>query len=328
MNIQVLERELLQALRGRLSQATLSTKLGFSYNQYYRWERGLVKISWPEFIRVCRVLKIDLKDVCERFLSCAIDDKGLHNILLFLVKNVPLETLTRDLKRPRRTLQRWLSGESQPDLGDILLAMYKTSNWLLEFIDDLVSGRELPSFAAEIAARRQERSFHFKFPEFAGLVRCLELYDYEVAKTHSDDYLAKKSGLTVPLVRKLLAEALKLGILSKNKGKYHVVNKALSTIGNVEGRRKIYAHWTNRVATAIDKADHFYSPDLKTSYLVFTTNAVTSEKLRNIANDYYLAVINALMSDENRTGHSPLDRVMLMQMNLMNLHQTSTPRKP
>lgn len=59
-------RELVRAVRGKLSQAQLNRKLGYETNQLYRWEAGKRSISWVNFEKLTRACKVDLRKVLKR----------------------------------------------------------------------------------------------------------------------------------------------------------------------------------------------------------------------------------------------------------------------
>ena len=45
--------DLLKLIRGKRSQQQMNDRLGHSFNQSYRWEKGITKISWPGFVEYC-----------------------------------------------------------------------------------------------------------------------------------------------------------------------------------------------------------------------------------------------------------------------------------
>ena len=60
MNFNLLREQLLKAVRGPISQADISQKLGFSFNQVYRWEKGITKITWCQFAKLAKACNIDI----------------------------------------------------------------------------------------------------------------------------------------------------------------------------------------------------------------------------------------------------------------------------
>jgi len=322
MNFEILLQDFLKALRGAVSQTEISYRLGYRYNQYYRWERSLVRLSWPEFTRVCRCLNVDIEGGLCRFFGWDAADCDLQNIFYLFAHSLPISQIAHDLQRSRRTIQRWLHRDSQPDLIDILKIINMVSNGLPELLDYLVKGNRIPSLSKELAARRTERKFHIKHPEFAGLIRCLELNEYEQSKHHSHGFVSKKSGLTEAEVRSLLVKATKLGILVKSRGKYKITNQSLSTGGDSESRKRILAYWLNRETEAIKKSKQLGTQNLTSSYLIFSTNSTVHNKIRRLTTEYYQNLLNTLMSTDNQSIACPLDRVLLIHLTLMNLEQS------
>src|SRR4051812_46163024 len=62
-----IDREIVKALRGRRSQATLSRMLGYTFNQIYLWETGRRKIHWSDFSALCKVLNRPLDELIVQF---------------------------------------------------------------------------------------------------------------------------------------------------------------------------------------------------------------------------------------------------------------------
>lgn len=319
MNFQQLQMELVRALRGTLSQQELSAKLGFRFNQVYRWESGQLNIRWKDFLSVCNCLTVDLKGSLEMFM-----DQSLNRLdAAFVIKSLKgmhsVDVLAKQLQRPKRVLNRWLLGQSEPYLKDVLQVFYITTSSVLEFSTVLAGQQPLPSFAKEIAQRKREREFHFRNPEFASLIRVFEFTEYEQLKTHSSAFIAGKINLKVADVNRLMDEALELGLIEKVKRKYKIVNKSLSTRGDLTGRKAILDYWMRRQIDGIQSMDALRQDQLCSSYCIFTTNQVTYDKIDELRSQFYRAMIGLLHHDDNRAARAPLDRVIVMQHNLMNV---------
>lgn len=325
LNFQTLEREILQAIRGSRSQTDLSHELGFKYNQLYRFERGLVRLSWSDSIKICHHCGIDMKSSFELFFDRNLEPFVATNVVKTLIGNNSLEFIAKAVQKPKRTIQRWLDGETEPLFQDILKLIYKCTNWLFEFAAHITRGKGLPTYAHEIEVRRLERTFHFDHPEFAGIIRAFELTDYERAKTHSDTFVAKKTGLTPEHTKALIQKALKLGIIKKTQGKYTIVNKSLTTAGDIDGKRKVLLHWMQRQMNGIEHTADFKGDPIKSSYLVFTGSPLITEKIKDLTTAYYHGILSVLHNREHASDRSPLDRVMLMQINMMNIEHLPVP---
>lgn len=319
MNFQQLQIELVRALRGHHSQQELSAKLGFKFNQIYRWESGQLNIRWKDFLKLCACLTIDLKHTLEMFM-----DQSLNRLdAAFVIKSLKgmhsVDTLAKQLHRPKRVLTRWINGESEPYLKDVLHVFYITTSSVLEFATVLAGNEPLPSFANEIAKRKVERDFHFRNPAFASLIRVFEFTAYEQLKTHSSAFVARSINLKVSEVDRLIDEAMKLGLIEKVQCKYKIVNKSLSTRGDLAGRKAILDYWMRRQIEGIHSTATLRDDQLSSSYCIFTTNQVTYEKIDALRAQFYRAMIGLLHHDDNRAARAPLDRVIVMQHNLMNV---------
>lgn len=319
MNFQKLEMEILRGARGALSQQELSRRLGFGFNQVYRWEGGLLNIRWKDFVRFCKFAEVDLHFKLRLFYGIDVLDLKAKTVVVTLKGLRSLDALAKQLGRSPRVLQRWQNGTSEPYLKDILKLMYVTSQCLLEFSAQLAGKRGLPTFSKELNQRKMERDFHFAHPEFGAIIRCFELTEYEAAKTHSAAFIAKKINLKVKDVTQLIQLAEEKGLVRSVRGKYEVVNKSLSTLGDLEGRKRILNYWMTRQIEGISAQKSLLNDDVQSGYFVFTTNQVTFDKLCDLRRQFFRAASGLLHHDDNRAGCAPLDRVVVLQHNLMNI---------
>ena len=319
MNFQKLEMEILRGARGALSQQQLSASLGFGFNQVYRWERGLLNIRWKDFVRLCQASDVDLHFKMKLFFGVDLADLKPKTIVATLKGLRTVDALAKQMGRQQRVLQRWLNGTSEPYLKDILKMIYVTSQCLLEFSSQIAGRRGLPSFAKELTQRKVEREFHFDHPAFGAIIRCFELTEYEQAKTHSPAFIARKTNLKTKDIARLIQLAEEKGLVKNVRGKYEVVNKSLSTLGDLDGRKQILNYWMTRQQNGIRTMESLIDPDIQSGYLVFTTNKVTFEKLCDLRQQFFRAALGLLHHDDNRAGRAPLDRVAVLQNNIMNI---------
>ncbi len=319
MNFQKLEMEILRGVRGSLSQQRLSTKMGFAFNKVYRWECGRLNIKWKDFVRFCECSEIDLHFYVKMFFGVDTIDLNPKTVVMALKGLRDVAELAKQIGRQQRVLQRWINGSSEPYLRDVLKLIYVTSGALLEFSAQLAGKRGLPTFTKELNQRNMEREFHFAHPEFAAIIRCFELTEYEKSKTHSSDLIARKTNLKAKDVTRLIQLAEKKGLVKENRGKYEVVNKSLSTLGDLEGRKRILNYWMSRQIEGVQAMESLLDPDILSGYLVFGTNQITFDKICDLRQQFFRAALGLLHHDDNRAGRAPIDRIVVLQHNIMNI---------
>lgn len=315
MNFDLLQSEVLKAIRGGITQAQLSRDLGLAQNQVYLWESGRVGLYWDDFVLLCQTCQIPLAQVLYDFLEIPFEVNSGHEVAKAIVGMNKIEELAEQIDRSKHVIYRWISGLSKPKLSDILLLLYKCTNFLIEFLAALVDYRELPLVMEEAERRERERQFHYSYPLMGAIIRCFELTEYEGLPQHSSALIAKHCGVSELEVDTLIRMADEADLLEKVGGLYKVKNKSLAIKGNRLGRSKIIDYWLQRQKTALPltiKASD-QTPDGHNSYLLFTTNTKTYQKIEALTQQYRRALFALLHDDDNRSTAAPLDRIVLWQ---------------
>ena len=130
MDYTKLASELVRAVRGRRSQQTVSTRLGFKSNVVYAWESGRSYPTAAEFLRFAEVCKVALRPALAGFyvrapawLSSAKRVSSPAAVATFLRDQrgrTPIVELAAATKLSRFALSRWLKGDAEPRLPDFL----------------------------------------------------------------------------------------------------------------------------------------------------------------------------------------------------------------
>lgn len=316
MDFRKLRAEVLQALRGKTSQMALSGALGYSHNQVYRWESGQIRTSWLDFVHICNHLDVPLETVLVDFIGYPLRVESSRQVVKALIGLNRIDDVAKAIDRSKHIIYRWLRGESEPQLEDIFLLTYKSTNWLFEFISSLTDERKVPLLKDLMPLRRKEKEFHYDNPLFGAVIRALELTDYERAANHSDALIAKSVGSSVAEIKRLLQSAERKGLIEKIGRKYRAVNKSLSTKGDLDGRRRILNYWLKNLAT---KSQDPSWNQQQASYLLFTTNTKTHDKIVELNQSHRQALLALLHSDDNRANAGDLDRVVFWYQDLVNL---------
>jgi hypothetical protein len=75
-------KHILISLRGKQDRLALSKKLGYSYNQYSKFEGGYKKVYLPDFIKICELNEnIDLLFICNKVLNLNLVEVTSDSIL-------------------------------------------------------------------------------------------------------------------------------------------------------------------------------------------------------------------------------------------------------
>ncbi|MFK8136944.1 MAG: hypothetical protein AB8E15_01170 [Bdellovibrionales bacterium] len=129
---------LLENIRRDKSQKEISSSLGYSFNQYYKWESGSKKCRWSEFVAICGEQSLSLKDSLELTFCIDLDslDSGhvITEIMEMFFQNRDSE-LSSHLNISELTLERYKKGTTEYDLETFLKIVDFIADRLVVFID-------------------------------------------------------------------------------------------------------------------------------------------------------------------------------------------------
>lgn len=118
MDIEIVKKELLIAIRGKRSQTYISQKLGYDYNQVYRWESGRIDIAWTEFIKLCKVSRRDISGVLKRVFNFQDNPADYSRFLNHLIGNLKQKEIGTVIDCTPYRLRKWLRGQTSPTVVD------------------------------------------------------------------------------------------------------------------------------------------------------------------------------------------------------------------
>ncbi len=216
VDVDSLSQQLLRNLRRARSQRALSRHLQYTTNVVYLWESGRRAPTAATFFWLAHRTGHDLEAALAGFLpdealpSPLWKPAGSAAFLRHLQGRIPATRLTEPLGVSRHALGRWLRGESEPRLPDLLRFLDATSTRMLDFVAAFADPSELPAAAEAWTRLQAARALTREQPWSPAVLLALELADYQALPEHSDAWLADRLGLseaTVGTCMALLASA-------------------------------------------------------------------------------------------------------------------------
>lgn len=206
VDVQMLSREVVRALRGTRSQRALSRRLQYTTNVVYLWESGR---RWPTaaaFLWLAHRVGVDVVAALQRFdPGHAASAEPWHPsdvaaLLRRLQGRVPATGLADRLGVSRHVVGRWLRGEAEPRLPDLLRFIEATSTRMLDFVSGFVDPGSLDSTGAAWRRLLAARALTRELPWAPAVLLALELADYAALPEHDDAWLSRRLGLPVAVV--------------------------------------------------------------------------------------------------------------------------------
>lgn len=273
-----LEKELLTAMRGKRTQGALSRRLGYSYNQVYRWEAGVKRLKWKDLCAVAKATKADLPLALEKSVAFLGDHRRADEILKHLIGNRSAVEVATRLGFTRYALMDWRSGKADPPL-EAMLRFLEEEDALLTWLEVLAGEAGLPSRRREIELKRELAQFLADHPASAALLVATELGVYENLSAHRVGMLAKAAGFGIEEEEFYLRELTRLGALEKKNGKFRKSTYMTSTRGDFEAEKRMKAYWIERSVRALRSRER-YATSGNFGYLLFASNSEKDAKIR------------------------------------------------
>jgi transcriptional regulator with XRE-family HTH domain len=220
IDVQLLSRQWLRALRGKRSQVTLSRRLGYRTNVAYRWEAGQCFPTAARTFELIGKLGTHVDRALQSFVHLEANwcrphtpasREGVARLLRNLHGHGPVTALAARAGVSRYRAMRWLNGNSEPTLPDFLTMIHATSGRLLDFIACFTDPETLPCASRTWRELVESRDIAYRLPWSHAVLRALELEEYQALPRHDSAWLAARLGAPEQTVDEALAALERVG---------------------------------------------------------------------------------------------------------------------
>ena len=219
-----LSREILQQLRGGESQLQVSRRLGYSYNQVGKWESGHTCFYWQDFVHLCQIQKIDWQSsLREIFMICSdvdLDQTPIIQILRDFYGYRDVSELARHMSKSLSSARRLLTDQVKVDFADVLSLLGQRPLQLLIWLEKFLEVSKLHSLQAKLQYRQLIYQGLLKFPWAPEVNAALQLEGYRELPSHSSEWLANKTKLSLSHVEIAVRELESTGHILWQENKY------------------------------------------------------------------------------------------------------------
>jgi transcriptional regulator with XRE-family HTH domain len=288
MDYELASRELVRALRGKRSQAALQRRLGRASNVLHAWETGARYPKGTDLLRLVQLSGRPPAESLRRFAPCG--EGSAHGLLTAwlggLMRDRSHAEVARQIGVNRNTLARWLLGETEPRVPQLLALVQATTQRALEFLAELAGEGELPSVARALADLRRQRDLAYSQPWAHAVLRALELTQYRAASQHEPGALAASTGISLEEEQRALRALVEAGQVKKRGGRLEPRRVlAVDTRENPEGNLALKRHWFSVASDRL--AQHGIPANGLASYNLFAISEEGLEQARQAHLDYY-----------------------------------------
>jgi DNA-binding phage protein len=307
----------LRAMRGKRSQRAFSRRLGYRTNIAYRWESGRCWPTASSTLRAMKKLGFDVRAALQRFVGGseswvdAIDPStpaGIAELLEHLRQRTPMVAIAQATGYSRFAIARWLKGQAEPRLPELLHLVQACTLRLLDFVAAFFTPEQLPMVAAQLRKLEASRVAAYGEPLSHAVLRVLELESYRALPRHQEGWIAARLGIALEDERRCLRVLADAGQIRRHKKLWLPHEEGLvDTRVNRQGAQRLKSYWARHAIGLIESGQ----PDVLSSFNLMSISEVDLERLRELTRNYYREMREIVARS------SPNERVVLFTAQLM-----------
>ncbi|HYP90202.1 MAG TPA: helix-turn-helix transcriptional regulator [Polyangiaceae bacterium] len=317
MDFERLAAELLRALRGKRSQQALCRRLGSKSNVVHQWERGHSFPTASRTLQVAERVGVKVPEAFREFYRTAprwLDEHepttpaGVAAFLDDLRGSTSVVELSRYSGKSRFAVARFLSGDAEPRLPDFLRLIEASSLRLLDFIEQLVDPRLLPSVKERWERLSAARRLAYDEPWSQAVLRALELSSYSALAAHEAGWIASRIGISLEEEQQCLERLKDSGQIVWRAPRWQIENvMALDTRRDPDAARRLRAWWLRRGAARIEAGERGLM------YNLLGVSSADLQRLRELQKAY-LTEVRAIVARSEPVEHVVLAADLLLDL--------------
>lgn len=312
MNYSLLRRELLQIMRGHRSQNFINRKLGFRFNQVYRWESGYTAISWTDFVRFASACRIDVGQALQKTFMFNGKSERYELLVKHLIGDASVTDMSSLLGKSRFTLSRWVNAKSEPTLEDIFALIHLQALLLGEFIEAMVPLDRFRNLDPVLKSRFLLKQLLYSDPRVGAVLRCFELKDYLQLTRHQEGFIAKKLGISIDHEQMLLQKMKNAGVIKRVNGKYEIQLRRFDTSGDFISNTKLKKYWTQVALNYLQRLERPPADSLF-GYHVFSVSPKASKEIHKATGEFYARIKSLIGTDAE-----PAEEILVLNFQIFN----------
>lgn len=252
MDFKEASKQLIRALRGPRSQSACNRRLGYSSNVTHAWETGARQPTMTDLFRLAQLRGVDTAATAQALvrrteLDLRSPGPGGVNGTLWLGElfvGWSVSELARQLECNRNTITRWLRGDTEPRVAQLLQLVQLTTQRSLDFVASMVPLEQVPALQSEYEDLQRQRRLAYDMPWANAVLRVLELAAYRRLPRHEPGFIASLLGIDLEQEEAAL-EALAQARQIKSVGGRFRPSRVLSvdTSADPSANLRLKRHW-------------------------------------------------------------------------------------
>jgi len=305
-------------MRGERSQTAFARRLGYRANVAYGWEGGRRFPPAQVLFRAAVLNRVPFAPIAQFARSPQLASKRAWApvdsaaFLRGLAGEAVLAVSAKAARVDRTTVARWLRGDTEPRLPQLLAFVDGVTHRLVEFVGLFVDPEALPTLRGLSRELSAQRRIAYDLPWSHAVLRALELEGYRRAPAHVPGVIADAVGITVAEEVRLLEALSDAGLIRRRRKKWSPSQVlTLDTRTDPKRDRRLKEHWAE---VGLSRLRHATAPtDALHSYNLFTVSRADFTRLRELHLEYYERV-RRIVAESNVA-----ERVVLLNQQLIPL---------
>jgi len=225
-------------------------------------------------------------------------------------------TARPDEGRHRATMARWLRGDTEPRLPQLLAFVDGLTHRLVEFVALFVAPESVPCVRELSRALDAQRRIAYELPWSHAVLRALELDGYRALPAHVPGFIGQSIGIGAEQEERLL-EALRVARLIRRQRAKWTPTRVLTVDTRADPKRdqQLKEHWAEVGLDRLRRRRN-EKTDALHSFNLFAVSHADFGRLRELHLEYYERV-RRIVAESNRA-----DRVVLLNQQLVPLDET------
>lgn len=247
----------LKRIRGEHDCMSMSKKMGYSYNQYFKLENGYKKLTFDDFIKVCNLKEdYDLEDIFKSELNIkpeSLTQKDIVNSYCDVWGDPSRVILTREMKFSTSKWWRIKNNKTKLFFSDFLNLLDNTGGDVFSFLSQFLGTKNIGDGKYDKSFHDNENEFLCENPDAAFIMVALSTKEYLESSSNNDlDIIQKISQVDKERFLFLFHRLMEIGIIEfdKNLKKYRRTKFKTETRTDktYETSKQLFLHCVSRQA--------------------------------------------------------------------------------
>lgn len=308
-------RLILKELRGEATQKSMSEKLGFSYNKWFKWESGEKRVMWDDLFLVLEDQGIDIRPEVSRLVSKKFTGEILASELLSCILQkfgrINDPNFFTEINLSKSTLYRYFKTSEVVPASLIFQMLDVLSPAFPYFVSTIIKDPKTKELKKIFEKFNVHELIEFGYPWVSVIEAFIDTKEYRDLETHSDQVIAKKFKMNLKQVQFALKSLCSIGAIELKDQKYTLITKRVDLL-DIHHSAKFVRYWTEKALDRFKTTDGLPLSKGGWSSRVFPVSKEGKEAILEARLEFINKIMQILKDDHNKTK----EHIQIMALHL------------